>query len=92
MPKDRTVSLLDERSFQDAALSEQAMESRQVVEGNGHQQMMLEVIADSVRRDQQALGKTWQRRPDLLEQVELDQRQQKLLDEFISEFQRTRKR
>jgi tRNA (guanine37-N1)-methyltransferase len=43
-------------------------------------------------RDQQALGKTWQRRPDLLEQVELDQRQQKLLDEFISEFQRTRKR
>jgi tRNA (guanine37-N1)-methyltransferase len=43
-------------------------------------------------RDQQALGKTWQLRPDLLEQVELDQRQQKLLDEFISEFQRTRKR
>lgn len=43
-------------------------------------------------RDQQALGRTWQRRPDLLEQIELDQRQQTLLDEFINEFQRTRKR
>ncbi len=43
-------------------------------------------------RDQQALGRTWQRRPDLLEQIELNQRQQNLLDEFISEFQRTQKR
>ena len=43
-------------------------------------------------RDQQALGRTWQRRPDMLKHIELDQRQQNLLDEFISEFQRTPKR
>ena len=35
-------------------------------------------------REQQALGRTWQRRPELLEQRELDARQQALLDEFIA--------
>ena len=43
-------------------------------------------------REKQALGRTWQRRPDLLEAVELDARQQGLLDEYIAEFERTRKR
>lgn len=43
-------------------------------------------------RERQALGRTWQRRPDLLEQAELDARQKALLDEYISEFERTRKR
>lgn len=43
-------------------------------------------------REQQALGRTWQRRPDLLERIELDQRQQALLDEYIAEHQRARKR
>jgi tRNA (guanine37-N1)-methyltransferase len=32
-----------------------------------------------------ALGRTWQRRPDLLERVELDAEQRRLLDEFIAE-------
>ena len=36
-------------------------------------------------RLKQSLGRTWLRRPDLLEQVELNSEQQKLLDEFISE-------
>lgn len=36
-------------------------------------------------RLKQSLGRTWLRRPDLLEKVELDKEQQKLLDEFISE-------
>lgn len=36
-------------------------------------------------RDKQALGRTWQRRPDLLAQRSLDQRQQQLLHEFIAE-------
>ncbi len=35
-------------------------------------------------REQQALGRTWQRRPELLEQRELDARQRALLDEFIA--------
>jgi len=34
-------------------------------------------------RQQQSLGRTWLRRPDLLEGVELNEAQQQLLDEFI---------
>ena len=37
-------------------------------------------------RLKQSLGRTWLRRPDLLEKVELDKEQQKLLDEFITEY------
>ncbi len=36
-------------------------------------------------RRKQALGRTWERRPDLLEQVALDEEQQRLLDEYIAE-------
>jgi tRNA (guanine37-N1)-methyltransferase len=43
-------------------------------------------------RQQQALGRTWQRRPDLLENIELSTGQQALLDKFIAELERTRKR
>ena len=43
-------------------------------------------------REQQTLGRTWQRRPELLDAITLDERQQGLLDEFIAEFERTRKR
>mgnify|MGYP001816544970 CR=1 FL=1 len=43
-------------------------------------------------REQQALGRTWQRRPDLLENIELDAGQRALLDEYIAEFEKTRKR
>lgn len=43
-------------------------------------------------RERQALGRTWLRRPDLLEQRQLDQRQQKLLQEFIAEYENTRQR
>ncbi len=41
-------------------------------------------------RQQQALGRTWQRRPDLLERFELDTGQQTLLDKFIAELEQTR--
>ena len=43
-------------------------------------------------REKQALGRTWQRRPDLLQRIRLDARQQALLDEFIAEFEKTRPR
>lgn len=43
-------------------------------------------------REQQALGRTWQRRPDLLQQIRLDSRQQALLDAYISEAEGTGKR
>ena len=36
-------------------------------------------------RDKQALGRTWLRRPELLEQAVLDARQRQLLDEFKAE-------
>lgn len=36
-------------------------------------------------RLQQALGRTWQRRPDLLDGRQLDEEQRKLLDEYIRE-------
>ncbi|MCP4078305.1 MAG: tRNA (guanosine(37)-N1)-methyltransferase TrmD [Gammaproteobacteria bacterium] len=36
-------------------------------------------------RDKQALGKTWKSRPDLLDNMELNDRQRKLLKEFIAE-------
>jgi tRNA (guanine37-N1)-methyltransferase len=38
-------------------------------------------------RLKQALGKTWLRRPDLLEAAQLNDEQQKLLDEFRREHQ-----
>jgi tRNA (guanine37-N1)-methyltransferase len=37
----------------------------------------------------QSLGRTWRRRPDLLEQIDLSQEQQALLAEFIREQQIT---
>ena len=36
-------------------------------------------------RLKQQLGRTWQRRPDLLKQIELDPEQQALLSEYIRE-------
>ncbi len=38
-------------------------------------------------RDRQSLGRTWFRRPELLESIELDDRQQRLLQNFIDEFE-----
>lgn len=43
-------------------------------------------------REQQALGRTWLRRPELLEGLVLDARQLALLDEFKAGFEKTRKR
>jgi tRNA (guanine37-N1)-methyltransferase len=40
-------------------------------------------------RLKQALGRTWQRRPDLLRAAELDEEQRALLAEFVSEQQET---
>ena len=37
-------------------------------------------------REQQALGRTWLKRPELLEGLELTERQRQLLDEFVDEY------
>ena len=39
-------------------------------------------------RQQQSLGMTWLKRPDLLDRTELNSEQQQLLDEFIHEYKR----
>jgi tRNA (guanine37-N1)-methyltransferase len=39
-------------------------------------------------RLKQSLGRTWLRRPDLLEKAQLDEEQQNLLDEFRAEYHR----
>jgi tRNA (guanine37-N1)-methyltransferase len=46
---------------------------------------------DAIRRWRlkHALGRTWQRRPDLLRNKQLDQEQRALLAEFVSEQQET---
>jgi tRNA (guanine37-N1)-methyltransferase len=36
-------------------------------------------------RQKQALGRTWQRRPELLDALQLDEEQQLLLNEFMNE-------
>ncbi len=40
-------------------------------------------------RLKQALGKTWQNRPDLIESIELDDEQKELLQEFITETEQS---
>jgi tRNA (guanine37-N1)-methyltransferase len=55
------------------------MKVPQVLMNGNHQQ-----IQDW--REKQSLGRTWQRRPDLLEHIVLDDRQQALLKEYIDEF------
>lgn len=40
-------------------------------------------------RQKQALGRTWLRRPDLLHGVELDEEQQRLLEEYIRDYMQT---
>jgi len=41
-------------------------------------------------RRKQALGRTWQRRPDLIEKAGLDEESRRLLDEFIQECEQKR--
>lgn len=56
----------------------QGMKVPEVLMNGNHQQ-----IQDW--RERQSLGRTWQRRPDLLEKMVLDERQQALLDDYIDE-------
>jgi len=56
----------------------QGMKVPEVLMNGNHQQ-----IQDW--RDKQSLGRTWQRRPDLLEEIVLDDRQRALLNDYIDE-------
>ena len=57
------------------------------VEGRQVPPVLLSGDHDAIRkwRLKQALGRTWKRRPDLLEALSLEPEQQALLDEYIEE-------
>lgn len=60
---------------------------------NGHQvpEVLLSGNHEKIRRWRlkQALGKTWQVRPDLIESIDLDEEQKGLLQEFIAESEQS---
>lgn len=61
----------------------------EVFEGRGVPDVLMSGNHEQIRRWRlkQALGRTWLRRPDLLERVELNKEQQKLLEQFKIEHQ-----
>jgi len=63
----------------------------EVIDGLRVPPVLLSGDHDAIRRWRlkQALGRTWQRRPDLLRAAQLDEEQRALLDEFISEQRET---
>lgn len=61
----------------------------EVYEGQAVPEVLLSGNHEKIRqwRLKQSLGRTWQRRPDLLENLELTKEQHRLLTEFLSENQ-----
>jgi tRNA (guanine37-N1)-methyltransferase len=76
-------------SFMDGLLDYPHYTRPEVIDGHSVPDVLLGGNhADIERwRMKQSLGRTWQRRPDLLEQLTLDEEQQALLAEFIREQQ-----
>lgn len=77
----------DQDSFTDGLLDYPHYTRPEVFEGREVPPVLLSGDHQAVAtwRLKQALGRTWQRRPDLLEGRELDDRQRALLEEFIRE-------
>lgn len=61
----------------------------EIFEGRGVPEVLMSGNHEHIRqwRLKQSLGRTWLRRPDLLERVELNKEQQKLLEQFKIEHQ-----
>jgi tRNA (guanine37-N1)-methyltransferase len=77
----------DEDSFADGLLDCPHYTRPEVLDGEPVPPVLLSGNHEAIRRWRlkQKLGRTWQRRPDLLQNLELDKEQQKLLKEFIRE-------
>ncbi|MBJ7556287.1 tRNA (guanosine(37)-N1)-methyltransferase TrmD [Marinomonas spartinae] len=77
----------DEDSFADGLLDCPHYTRPEVLDGQPVPSVLLSGNHEEIRRWRlkQKLGRTWQRRPDLLQDLELDKEQQKLLEEFIRE-------
>ncbi len=76
-------------SFMDGLLDYPHYTRPEVIDGMAVPEVLLGGNhADIARwRHKQALGRTWLRRPDLLEAVQLNEEQRRLLDEFIREHE-----
>ena len=74
-------------SFADGLLDCPHYTRPEVSEGRAVPSVLLSGDHDAIRRwrMKQALGRTWQRRPDLLRTARLDEEQRALLEEFKSE-------
>jgi tRNA (Guanine37-N(1)-) methyltransferase (EC 2.1.1.31) len=77
----------DEDSFADGLLDCPHYTRPEVLDGEPVPPVLLSGNHEEIRRWRlkQKLARTWQRRPDLLQNLELDKEQQKLLEEFIRE-------
>lgn len=77
----------EEDSFSDGLLDCPHYTRPEALDGVPVPSVLLSGNHEEIRRWRlkQKLGRTWQRRPDLLQNLELDKEQQKLLDEFIRE-------
>jgi tRNA (guanine37-N1)-methyltransferase len=78
-----------EDSFMDGLLDYPHYTRPEEIDGMRVPQSLLGGNHAAIRRwrHKQALGRTWQRRPDLLAGLQLDKEQQDLLDEFINEYE-----
>ena len=78
-----------EDSFMDGLLDYPHFTRPEVIDGLRVPETLLGGNHAEIRRwrAKQALGRTWLRRPDLLQALELDDEQQALLDEFIREHE-----
>lgn len=76
-----------EDSFMDGLLDYPHYTRPEEIDGRRVPQVLVGGNHAAIRRwrHKQALGRTWQRRPDLLNAMSLDKEQQTLLDEFINE-------
>ena len=76
-------------SFSEGLLDYPHYTRPETVEGEGVPEVLLSGDHAAIERwrQKQALGRTWLRRPELLDELELDQQQQSLLAEFIREHE-----
>lgn len=78
-----------EDSFFDGMLDYPHYTRPEVYEGKNIPEILMSGDHEKIRRwrMKMALGRTWLRRPELLDHLELDEEQEKLLAEFKSEYQ-----
>jgi tRNA (guanine37-N1)-methyltransferase len=79
----------EQDSFMDGLLDYPHFTRPEELDGRKVPEVLLSGDHEAIHRwrRKQALGRTWQRRPDLLQELTLDEEDQVLLDEFIREVE-----